>query len=627
VRKIETFLLCGVLLSLTATAAPAAVDADYERGLVERVATAFAHEQPPSDLLASGYPSQRCGTPIMMEIKRVWPDLSDDARRAITASVQTDRPDLPEYYDTPDGLFRIHYSRTGPDSVDMDYGVGEGNVPVYVLNCADLLEDVVAKEIDELGFRFPVSDSLFDPTGDRRYDIYFQREDLGDNYYGWTVPDGLVEEPGEPSPWMASWIVLHGDYGVFPPYSMLPFYAMAVTLAHEFHHACQWMYDAYEAEWRDGSEYPWFLELSATAMEEIVFDYVNDYYAYLPAFLHYPWVSLRYFTTASFHPYASAIWMLYLVQKFDDESIVRRIWEECREKPGFNTFEAFETVLQERGSSFAEAWAEFLVWNYFTGERGVEWSYEEGERYTSIPVEQIPVYDTFPITDSTRVLGFPRRVDELGAQYLTFIPVLTDTTASPLRLQLTALDGFEEWMVVTAGLSGAVKPTIRYARDILNPVEEPDWEESEELLVIITPFKSNPQESAFHDKLGYKYEVADTISRSAAGTALLKVFPNPLILDPASGDSLSVVVARETEVEASMAIFTVDGRLIVGGSGESDNVNGNRLYAPAKARDVRLVWNGRSSAGKTVASGIYLGLVRIGDKMEVTKIAVRNRGE
>jgi hypothetical protein len=634
VLKLYSLVLSVLVLAFWAAPVGAAVDVSYERALVERVQAAFGHDGDPGDYTEDAALPMRCGTPLILEIKAHWSELTVETQRLIAAIVQVERPILDEYYDTPDGLFRLHFNRSGEDSVDMDHGVGEGNVPVYVLSCAELLSEVVAKEIDDLGFRMPGSDDATDPSGDPRYDIYFQN--LGILYYGFTVPEHVYFEPGEPSARQTSWMVLHSDFEQIQQYRIRPFDAMAVTLAHEFHHASQWMYDAFEPEIRNDSVFSWFLEASATAMEEVVFDDINDYVAYLDAFFDFPWVSLRDFSFQISdplvnHPYASCIWILYLIQK-TDEHILREIWEVCGETPGFNTFAAFESALAARNSSLAAEWAEFLVWNYFTGDRAVSWGYEEGLRYPEIDTLYVPEYDSVPMFDTTESLGFPKSVDEFGAQYLRFIPPLSDTSIT-FRLKFTPQPEFEGWMVVTAGLVGWSQPRISYTQDVASIIEYPNWDQVGVLLVILTPYVESPHEEVLTRRLGYSFAVADTITRS---TISLKAYPNPFIITNNDAmDSLTIKVDRERRDESStrvldgatVHIYTVDGRLIVGG--KADSHGSNRLYLPPDEPywGYTLKWNGRNRDGQPVASGVYLALVQVGGEREILKIAVKNEVE
>jgi len=107
----------------------------------------------------------------------------------------------------------------------------------------------------------------------------------------------------------------------------------------------------------------------------MVYDDVNDYLGYLSDFFKYPWLSLKTFRDLSdLHPYGSCVWPMYLQERFDT-TIIRDIWEGCAQVPGNNAIDypsgesATDKALQARGITFEEAFREFTVWNYFTGDR------------------------------------------------------------------------------------------------------------------------------------------------------------------------------------------------------------------------------------------------------------------
>lgn len=615
------------LLLLVLFAEPAsAADAAYERVLIDRVQSAFA---PSGPMVVEGIEVQRtCGSPLLLELQQRWPELSLAAQAQIAGLVAFDRPVLPEFYDTPDGQFRIHFARSGADSINMSFGVGAGNIPVYILNCAEILTHVAAKQVDTLGFRFPVSDAVPRPQEDPRFDVYF--EALSSNFYGLTYPDTTINNGSGNAWWATSYMVLHSDYTKLTGYQNRPFDAMAVTVAHEFHHASQWSYDAFESEERveGGSlrSFPWWLEASATAMEEIVYDHVNDYYGYLPFWFNNPNISLRAFSSSAsadgLHPYASCIWPLYLAERFGP-GILQEIWQECGEVDGFNTFAAFNTVLANRNTTFRQEWSEFLVWNYFTGPRAAAWNFPEAAQFPSFELPDTLRYSSFPVSDTSTQLNYPKSPDELAAAYMRFESLPSDTpTTFRIVFNAHAPTSFEEWTVVTAGISGLLKPTI-LTHNIFSTIEVSNWNSFDEILVIATPFKSNPVQTQFDRRLAFRFEVSDTLTPGGTKTAIQRIFSNPLVLTGASGAAFEVEVLRATAVPVSMRIFTIDGKEVRGG--EKDNNATNQLYVQAGRSSPRMKWDGTTSGGETVATGVYLALVQIGDVTEVVKVAVKNQ--
>lgn len=619
-RVVSVVLVLLVLFSSPILAA----DAAYERNLLDRVQATFAATGP---LTIDGHNVHRvCGTPLLLEIRLHWAELSEGVRAEIAGIVALERPVLPESYDTPDGQFRIHFARTGGDSVNMSFGVGPGNIPNYVLNCADILEYVVAKEIDTLGFRFPVSDQVPRPAENPRFDIYFQA--LGQFFYGLTYPDTTIDN-GSDAWWATSYTVLQSDYTQLQGYQDRPFDAMAVTLAHEFHHASQWSYDAFEAEERGGQAYQWWFEASATAMEELVYDDVNDYYGYLISWFENPDLSLRFFTTAQtiegLHPYASCIWPLYLIQQFEP-GIIREIWEECGEVDGFNTFAAYDSVLARRSTTFLDEWSEFLVWNYFTGSRAASWGYEEASHYPAFELPNNLRYTEFPVADTSSDSQYPISPDELAAAYLRFAAPLSDTaTTFKLLFEPDDPGDFLDWSVITAGLAGLTEPTI-VVHDIFSTIEVPNWDSFDDILVIATPFKPQPTQSDFDRQLGFRFEVADTLVYPGRQTAIRKIYSNPLVLAAGSDDVFRVDVSRGEAIPVTMRIYTVDGKEVRGGKADDDNES-NNLFEEAGRSEARMRWGGTTSAGVPVATGIYLALVQMGGQTEVVKVAVKNQSQ
>lgn len=626
--RVSSVLLALSVLSTFLVLVPAAqaADAAYERDLISRLEAAFA---PAGPLTVDGIPVHRtCVSPLLLETRLRWPDLSEATRAQIASVVDFDRPVLPEFYDTPDGLFRLHYARTGIDSVNLSFGIGPGNVPNYVLTCAEILEHVVAKEVDTLDFRFPVTDQLPRPGEDPRFDVYFVS--LLSAFYGRTLPDTTVNNgPGNPW-WATSWMELHSDYTRLPGYESRPFDAMAVTVAHEFHHASQWSYDAYEAEERveGGSlnSFPWWLEISATAMEEVVFDGVNDYYGYLRFWFDNPNVSLRAFSNSAsvdgLHSYASVIWALYLAETHGPE-IIREIWEEAGEVDGFNTFAAFDSVLTRRGTTFRDAWGEFLVWNYFTGDLAASWNYDEAASYPEFDLPNSLRYDEFPVADTSDVSNYPKSPDELAAAYLRFGPVASDTALTfKIAVNPHQPANFEDWTVVTAGLTGALKPDI-HVWDIFETIEVPGWDAFDEILVIATPFKLQPTQEDFDRRLGFRFVVADTLDSGGTQTAIRKIYSNPLELNAGAETVFQVDVSRAAAVPVTMRIYTLDGREVRGGAKDNDAANLMHLEAGRTTATMR--WNGTTSAGEPVATGVYLALIQYGGQSEVLKVAVKNR--
>ena len=376
--------------------------------------------QLPSQALeaVSGYPEElpvKCGTPAVLDFVFNHDKLDPELLQALGVEVW-DRPTYADEctFDSPDGLFKIHYTTTGSDAVyragdDRD---GDG-VPNYVEDMALILESVRAHIIDTLGYPPPPVDSFYESGGDEKYDVYISNLPRG--YFGLTYPDEYAQDDINFTR-ATSFIELENDYQELPTYKNRPLDAVRVTCAHEFFHAVQFGIDVSEFEvdttvsQGDMTFFvrTYWMEMSAVWMEEEIYDDINDYYSYLPYFFNYPRVSIQQFksTITDYHPYASVVFPIFLSEKFGRD-IIKDIWLRCGEWRGPNFLIATELALDSitgdtLGLGMPTAFRDFALWNYFTGDRicfapeGV--GYSEKEMYPAIPdIIMTLMDDTIPV--------------------------------------------------------------------------------------------------------------------------------------------------------------------------------------------------------------------------------------
>ncbi|MHA2101084.1 MAG: MXAN_6640 family putative metalloprotease, partial [Candidatus Kariarchaeaceae archaeon] len=246
---------------------------------------------------------EKCGLGLVASLVLNFERLTEEQQLILKPLLQ--RPTTDVSFVTPNGFFRVHYDTIG------------FNAPGYDLNLlADALDSTYRFEIDFLGYNIPPGDSAVNPDqppgdygGDNRYDLYIGN--LGSGTYGYTRFDELEVEPG--SGRFTSYMHIHNSFAGF--YST-GINGARVTVAHEFHHAIQ------------GGNYifriddSYFYEITSTAMEEFVFDDVNDYYAYITSYFNNPETALP-----STSGYNTATWNIFLQQHFDDYDIIKRQWE------------------------------------------------------------------------------------------------------------------------------------------------------------------------------------------------------------------------------------------------------------------------------------------------------------
>jgi len=336
----------------------------------------------------SAPPIRACGTATLMEAKRRFNELSP-ASQALLRPVLQSRPSLPFFFDVPllSGQsgpgFRIHYTKTGSDSVrnaSIDLrGFGSAvpnGVPDWVDTVGLVLDSVWIRGVGQLGFRPPISDGFY-PQGDGpRLDIYL--EDLGGFFLGGTFPDSFPVNGNQST----AFILLSPTFDI-PPYSGQPHgpqRAMRVTAAHEFFHAIQFAYNVFGFEVVGNNGMFYWQEATAVWMEEQVYNDINDYVQYLPFWFRSPELSFRTFSNnfgfdpdRAYRPYALGIYGIYLTKNFtrspysSSYPVVRRIWEIMATSSGFNLFSAIDGALAPVGSNFLVSLQEFYQWNYFVG--------------------------------------------------------------------------------------------------------------------------------------------------------------------------------------------------------------------------------------------------------------------
>lgn len=271
-------------------------------------------------------------------------------------------------YNSPGGKFQLTYYTTGTNAVPTADNNGNG-VPDYVEWVASYFDYCWAFEIDSLGFLAP-------PIGSGKYQIGFENMSA----YGYTTPVGGT----------LTRIVMHSNFSGFPPNQDPEGNqkgAAKVTAAHEFKHATQINYNY----WSDPD---WFLEIDATWMEDIAYDYVNDYYNYIN-YTGSPFTSPGQSLDAG-DGYEDCVWMHYLSEK-NGVLFNRRLWER-RSNNGEDIFASHNFVLTNFYSSdFQTAFKEFGMWNSVTGTRAIT-GYGYGEASSYITSSLCRTVTSFPTT-------------------------------------------------------------------------------------------------------------------------------------------------------------------------------------------------------------------------------------
>jgi len=220
------------------------------------------------------------------------------------------------------------------------------------------------------GYRRPAGDGH--RGGDARPDVYLAQ--IGDHQlYGYCTTDAAIA-PQHGSTW--AYCVLDNDYSAseFPAHT--PIENMQVTAAHEYFHAVQFGYDI--------GEDPWFMEATATWVEDEVYDRVDDNVSFLRLGpIGRPGLPLD--SNDGGYYYGAWIFFRHVTERFRMSQaglpvIVRTMWRLAdaagADAPDLYSMQAVDRALTRKGSSVAAQVLEMAAANLHPR----RW-YDEGARY------------------------------------------------------------------------------------------------------------------------------------------------------------------------------------------------------------------------------------------------------
>ena len=363
VRTLASGLVLAVGTTLVVPAAAGAADDPGTSPAATQVAEEALAE---AEAAVAGHASRRDVTLAMRDLfvtKHALrgDDRTDAERLLLRPTTPPDDPEDPRdiYYGEGADLqtqcattFCLHWVEAGEHATTAEFAA----------TAFETIGDVAAVYA-AAGFRAPLPDE--GQEGDTRTDFY-----LGDiDQYGAlgfcrTDADGPVVG----SAWYA-YCGFDNDYASSPwldPTSLLQ-----VTVAHEYFHAVQFAYDAAD----DG----WLMESTATAMEDELYDDVNDNAFFLnygqlgdPEAFDYPLAGPSTpLDTFDMTAYGNWGFWRYLSEQHPDETagvpnLVREVWEELDTTRGPNaaySLQALDEVLDDRGTSTPREYVAFAAAN------------------------------------------------------------------------------------------------------------------------------------------------------------------------------------------------------------------------------------------------------------------------
>jgi hypothetical protein len=452
------------------------------------------------------------------------------------------------------GGFCVHFDTTGenaPALLDVSGNRIEGTSRAFVDSVFAILAHVVDVEINTLHYLAPPSDGTL--GGGPEYDIYIMN--LGD-MYGSTYPDSYDIDGG----CSTTSITIDNDFTFVRPARNKGMGGLEVTLAHEFHHAIQ---IGHYGLWSDDL---FFYEITSTWMEDVVYPDVNDYYNYLTSSSSQFRNPERPFNADdSSIPYSRAIWGHYIAKKFGAD-VMRETWESIR---SIRPLLAIDQTLRQHGSSFGDAFADWALWNYFTGTRAKPSKYyTDGADYPLITQSAID----FPsssrdVPGSLRSLSSTYTLVERGPDSLTVILSNTDL----------------------AGTMASSNPLLPYTIKLRS--SRPDESYKQTPIGIYAGL-----DVADISLWSIWYAVRDTATPAVDPSQIATGRPFPAPFRPAKCSYVYIPIQGSDQLQGSLYVFNSGYELVREVSGGTSIIHlGRQMFS----------WDGRMNNGNLAPTGVY----------------------
>ena len=375
----------------------------------------------------------KCATDSFVTLAKNWQNLPSVHRQQLKGIFL--RPglpgsffgevELPEKFNTPH--FRFHYTRIGPHAPPLEDFHPRNGVPDYVDLCADAMERAYHVQIDLMGFKIPYIDFWAAQNGgNHKYDVYlFTFPALGiataDWFEGRVLSTALTVAP--------YFMINSRIYDYVGKAEGIRY--LETTCTHEFQHGVQFGYNAYMPTW--------FMEASATWIEVMTYDggiiddgdtlpdpdepnetnAYNYYIHQLRRWFLIPDISLE--SRIGDHEYGSVIWTLYMTERFGYD-IVRQFYRNTTDG-SYREMGNFYDVFTDNGTTLAEAFKTFTVWNYFTHTRantatGMS-GYKNAHRFPPIAIHPNDVHTSYPVHADFDSESMP---EHFSSRYIVFHP-------------------------------------------------------------------------------------------------------------------------------------------------------------------------------------------------------------
>ncbi|MBU2492476.1 MAG: hypothetical protein KJ571_07590 [Bacteroidetes bacterium] len=502
----------------------------------------------------NGTLNNKCGFNLNGIIRRHFNSFSSDQQNILSKILS--RPSLDTSIVSQSGKFRIHFDKSGsskPRYAGINIPPGGDSLKITIDSVAAVFDYVYNYEVNVLGYPpAPVDNGI---GGDDLYDVYIIN--LGGSFYGETV---FENELGGDK--YSTFLRVDND---FINYYTKGFDALKVTAAHEYHHAIQ----VGNYLFRDADTY--YYELCSTAMEEFLYDEINDYYAYMNGYFNNP---ARAFNSGS--GYDFAIWNLFLQKRLGFD-VLKRTWEIMAEN--IQAINAVSSAIFEFNSTFKDEMNLFGQHIYFTKYRSENSTiFDEAENYPLLQLSK-------PYTDSRTVTV---NSNQAANNYLSFA-ISNGMTTDTIVTVITNSDPINkitfDYTFLTASESGAFKIINNY----------------------FYKFSSdNPgmlkQSNIFNNDF-----IINDIEKSEIE------FPFPQPFSYANNNNIYIPVAQSITGEATLNVYSISMNLVYSGS----------LYI-LSGNKIKIKWNGLDKNNEKLPTGVYIYVTKSDDTIKKGKIVIYN---
>ncbi len=522
----------------------------------------------------------KCGLPILAEAYAKDPEATRrimDAYRAGRLNKTTDT------FVSPSGRFIIEYQTSGFDAIPT-YDRDNNGTPDYLEFVAKSFDRAWEVEIDSLGFRPPP-----DQNGQPKSTYSVTCRKLSNSLYGSTLFFGTNDISALPGLNFTSDIEFNTDFSFvdYPAANGDPMVrdsmAIAVTAAHEFNHALQLGYRFWSSSDNTLSDIVdlRFIEGSATYMEEVVANQVNDYYQYLRSF--YRRTDRNWGDSGVL--YGDVIFYIMLGD-IHGKTITREIWEEIVNRP---SLPAMEAVFQRKESSFSFELSRLASWMFFSGANSLPGTlFKEAANY---PDPNLEAADDILLNSVASQTVYE---DELPPLSFLLLKIPVVAVAEGISIALSPANAAIDWSGVNFSFA---QPHIQefpanvFSETFFNSPEDDLFE------AVISGNWSENGDSLMD------YEV---LLRSANALDTDEILAYPNVIKP--GREAAQVTFINLPENAVIEIFTG---------------NGVRVASVEPSRTGKIAfWNLTTFQGKPVGTGVYIYRVQSSEKSKSGKILI-----